>query len=259
MDNKEIEIQLEDNVEESTAIEESNIIEESESNIMKESNEVEEYESNIVEEFKSDEENDLTVDVNELLKEESNSVKHKILKAIIPLIMTFGLISLIYGLYNIGAHIINSLNSKMSTSHVYVCDDPNNKSDFDNWLSNDLELSWVPTYLVIKNNQVVGAFPGDIPEDTFMSNLTMCILADSTIENLPNTSITNIDGDTKYLSEIFKNTNDIYILEILWIDCDDCKHQDDYYTDEIYSSISTSNVYRYYIKSDINKVIDKFK
>ena len=210
------------------------------------------------EDTNKDEDDENSISIDELLEEESKSLKLKILRSVIPLVMVIGMISLVYGLYNVIAHIVNSINSTMPTSHIYVCDDPNTKNDFDNWLSDDLELNWVPTYLVIKNNQVLGAFPGDIPVDEFTSNLTMCILLDSPTKTLPNTSITNIDGKTNYLSNIFKNTDDIYILEIHWIDCKDCIHQDDNYTNDIYETISTKNIYRYYVKSDKNKVVEKY-
>ena len=145
----------------------------------------------------------------------------------------------------------------MPTSHVYVCDNPNHKSDFDNWLHDEVEVDWVPEYVIIRNGTVIGKFPGDIDEDEFSSKLSLCAAYNIPLAELPNYSISNINGDRKSLKELFGD-NKIYVLEIHWIDCKDCKEQDEKYTDSIYSKHTTDNIYRYYVKSDINKVKEKY-
>lgn len=144
----------------------------------------------------------------------------------------------------------------IDNSHIFVCDNPNHHSDFDNWLLKECNVKSVPTYLVIKNNYVIGIFPGNISESEFTNYLGTCLINDINYYSLPDYMITNLNKKSYTLSNISKE--DYYILEISWIDCDDCKNQDKYYTNKIYYKYTTNQIYRYYINSEFNKVYNKY-
>ena len=40
----------------------------------------------------------------------------------------------------------------MDYSHIFVCDNPENDSEFDTWMKEELGLNWVPTYLIVRND-----------------------------------------------------------------------------------------------------------
>lgn len=167
------------------------------------------------------------------------------------------IMTILYGAFTVGKKIYMEHREKLSSSHVYVCDNPEHKSDFEQWMHDELELDWVPTYIVIKDQSIIGKFPGDIDKEEFSSKMALCVAYDMKAVALPNYEISNLDGERKNLYDIFSG-NDTYILEVHWVDCEDCQHQDDNYTKAIYSKYGTSNFYRYYIKSDKEKVQEKY-
>lgn len=143
--------------------------------------------------------------------------------------------------------------SIMPKSHIYVCDNPKVFSDFDKWIREDLKITWTPTYMIVKDGYVVGAFAGAIPADKFTENLAYSVAYDIKFQQLPDLEISNLEGERKPISEILgqPGTN---ILEIVWVDCEDCIYQDEMYTDDVYEMYTTDRIYRYYIKSDKAKV-----
>lgn len=197
--------------------------------------------------------------------EEIPKKKFNLLKKFGPLIV-FCLIILI-GLA--GLNIYRHSRIVMPRDHVYVCDNPNHDSDFDTWLKqtigrkyDDGEMHlWVPTYAIINDGYVIAAFEGDIAEIEFSDKLTTAYAFTSNMQldelKLPNYEISNLKGEREKVSTLFGEGT--YILELHWIDCPDCIHQDENYTDSIYEKYTTKNIYRYYIKSDFDKVNEKYK
>ena len=182
-----------------------------------------------------------------------------------PLILAIGICLIVYASFLLVKGIWLDMRSEMKTSHVYVSDNPEHNSDFDEWLKenavtmNDDGSSklWVPTYLIIKNGAYIGKFRGDISETEFSEKLATIVNFNMPVAEFPNYAITNLDDERKTLSEIF-GKNGVIIMEIHWIDCPDCKHQDEEYTNDIYAKYSADMFYRYYIRSDKNKVLEKY-
>lgn len=192
-------------------------------------------------------------------KNEDNSTKRKIKELIYSLrfpVITILVIGILCGAYSILKDLYMTKRAEMPTSHVYVCDNPEHKSDFDNWLKDDVGLDWVPSYVIIKDGVVIGSFKGDIDESTFSTQLATCSAYNLEVTKLPNYEITNLDGERKVVTDIF--TSGIYVLEVAWIDCPDCIHQDDNYTNTIYNKYGTSKFYRYYVRSTADPVKEKY-
>ena len=209
-----------------------------------------------------------TEEVIEEIIEESLKKTHWIKRLLISmksLIIAILIVALCYGIYYSVSAIFGNRRAKMPESHVYVCDNPENLSDFDNWLKEnittvgeDKQVSfWVPTYVIIKNGDIIGAFRGDIPESQFSTYVAMISANDLHMITLPNYEISNLEGKRDKLSNIFSGS-DLYILELHWVDCPDCQHQDESYTEEIYRKYGTKKIYRYYIKSNKDKVAEKY-
>ena len=156
----------------------------------------------------------------------------------------------------IGFMIYNNRKT-MPLSHVYVCDNPEEDSEFDKWIRNEAMVDWVPTYVIIKNGYVIGTIKGGISQKQFSSRLATVLIQGTPYAELPDIEISNLKDEKHSLKSIMTG-DDVYILEISWIDCKDCKFQDDNYTDEIYLRYSTKMIYRYYIRSDKDKVLDKY-
>lgn len=147
--------------------------------------------------------------------------------------------------------------AKLPDSHVYVCDNPNYRSDFDLWIKDDIGVTWVPSYVIINDGYVIGAFDGAIDVDDFSDKLATALSFNLPFVEVPNIAIENINGERISAKKLFGSGT--YILEVSWVDCKDCKYQDEHFTDDIYERFSTKNIYRYYIMSEKSKVIDKYK
>ena len=194
------------------------------------------------------------IDVTEDIKEHKKPSTLKTLLCIgIPLLifMIIGIIGLQVFKY------IRHKNSIMPKSHVYVCDNPKVFSDFDNWLRDDLGITWTPTYMIVKDGYIIGAFEGAIPKDNFTDQLATCVAYNLQLESLPDYEISNLEGERNKISDVLGGTG-TYILEIHWTDCEDCQFQDENYTQEIYETYTTERIFRYYIKSDKSDVEAKY-
>lgn len=145
----------------------------------------------------------------------------------------------------------------MQKSHIYVCDDAENYSDFDLWIKE--HINEVPSFIIIKDKKIVGTILGETNEKDFTSQLGTILINPITEGNdLVDYKITNLENESKSLNEIC-NTNDLYIIEISWIDCPDCVRQDKNNTISIYRKYSTKNIYRYYIKTEKEKLFEKYE
>lgn len=140
----------------------------------------------------------------------------------------------------------------MPTSHVYI-----ESEEFTTWLEDNIGLNWAPTYIIIKNNRVIGSIKGGIPEKQFTSQLGTILASDFNMADLPEIEITNIDNQTTMANNTFGNG--LIILEISWIGCPDCEYQDENFTYDVYMKYGTSVIYRYYINSSPNEVIAEYK
>lgn len=193
----------------------------------------------------------------EELTEEPVKKKKSWLRRLGPIIVFIAIILLGY----FGFKIYRHTRTIMPTDHVYVCDNPEHLSDFETWIREDVGVTWVPTYLIINNGYVVAAFEGDIEEIEFTDKFAMANAYTANMQvdylKVPDYEITNLDGERKPASEIF--SDGMYILEYHWIDCKDCEHQDENYTKSIYEKYTTDKIYRYYVKSDYDKVAEKYK
>lgn len=189
--------------------------------------------------------------------EEPIKKKKSWLRRLGPIIVFIAIILLGY----FGFKIYRHTRTIMPTDHVYVCDNPEHLSDFETWIREDVGVTWVPTYLIINNGYVIAAFEGDIEEIEFTDKFAMANAYTANMQvdylKVPDYEITNLDGERRPASEIF--SDGMYILEYHWIDCKDCEHQDENYTKSIYEKYTTDKIYRYYVKSDHDKVAEKYK
>lgn len=144
--------------------------------------------------------------------------------------------------------------TNMPASQVFICDNPKHHSDFDKWLLEDCNVSWVPSYIIIQNDKVIGKIDGNIPEKTFSSKLGSALINNYAICDIPDYKITNLDGNSYTLSELTPDKDSFYILEISWANCEDCEAQDKNYTKSIYNKYSTKHIIRYYINSEQDDV-----
>lgn len=209
----------------------------------------------------SDLNNDAEATPTEQIVEESKAVTvdaqqtnkvYKILNKFIPMIIIVAIVCFIF----VGYKIVQHIGSRMPKDHIYVCDNPKVYSDFDNWLVDDLGCQWVPSYVIIHNGYVIGMFNGDCPLSDFDFNLSLIMSQDIAFKELPNYEIENINGHRVNVRDLFNDG--YYVLEMHWIDCPDCKHQDANYTDDVYFKYSTDRIYRYYFKSDRTTVEEKY-
>ena len=150
------------------------------------------------------------------------------------------------------------IRTTISKSHVYVTDNEEELTDFDNYIKEELDISWVPTFLIIKNKTIMGTVKGTINEELFSEDLATCLIHNYEIGTpLPEQfKITNLDGETKSLPEII-TTDDLYIIEISWFDCKDCIEQEKY-NKAIFAKYNANKFYYYYLKSNRDKVYEYF-
>lgn len=197
----------------------------------------------------------IDLDEDETITTKQKPMSHtiKTLRKLRPLLIIVAILCFI----KVGLVIVNYNATKMPLDHVFVCDNPKHDSEFDIWIREDLGTTWVPTYIIIQDGYVVGAFNGDIEESQFSDNLAMASSYNMQFLEIPDYEIENLAGERISVKDLF-GTNGLYILELAWIDCEDCDHQDENYTDDIYAKYSTSNIYRYYIRSEKSKVLEKY-
>lgn len=150
----------------------------------------------------------------------------------------------------------------LDKERVFVCDNKDKYSKFDDWLKKDLEIDWVPTFVIIYDNTILDQFASrDVKEldDKIGSDLIaynsykeMNNNDESYNKNISNEKITNLNGKSISFSSLVKDGG-LYILEVHKAGCPDC---------EEYDKIDARNVrkkyggqlYRYYIKSSLKDV-----
>ena len=154
--------------------------------------------------------------------------------------------------------VTSKIRKTMPTSHIFVCDNPSNDSEFDTWMKQELGLNWVPTYLIVKDDIVIGSIRGGVGETQFTSELGTILIQNWQLAELPDIAISNIDGQRDSLKNILPNDNNFYIIEISWVTCPDCIFQDENFTDDIYYKYGTDRIYRYYIHSTETEVLEKY-
>ena len=154
--------------------------------------------------------------------------------------------------------VTSKIRKTMPTSHIFVCDNPSNDSEFDTWMKQELGLNWVPTYLIVKDDIVIGSIRGGVGETQFTSELGTILIQNWQLAELPDLAISNIDGQRDSLKNILPNDNNFYIIEISWVTCPDCIFQDENFTDDIYYKYGTDRIYRYYIHSTETEVLEKY-
>lgn len=154
--------------------------------------------------------------------------------------------------------VTSKIRKIMPTSHIFVCDNPSNDSEFDTWMKQELGLNWVPTYLIVKDDIVIGSIRGGVGETQFTSELGTILIQNWQLAELPDLAISNIDGQRDSLKNILPNDNNFYIIEISWVTCPDCIFQDENFTDDIYYKYGTDRIYRYYIHSTEAEVLEKY-
>ena len=145
---------------------------------------------------------------------------------------------------------------ELDNSHIYVCDNPEYLSDFDTWIKEDLGVSWVPSYIIVKDGFVIGAFDGCIDTETFDDKLGTVLAMNLQFEEVPNLEISNIEDNRVNANELFRAGT--YIIEVHLYGCKDCEYQDEHYTKDIYKKYGTQLFYRYYIKSAVSDVQELF-
>lgn len=199
------------------------------------------------------------IDLNEEFVPEKPKKFSSVRKILIKLRPLFIIVAILC-FAKVGLMIHHYQITQMPRSHVFVCDNPSAKykTEFDLWIQNELNVTWVPSYVIIQDGYVIGAFDGGIEVGEFTDKLTMAAAFNIQFSKVPDFEIENIDGERMPASQVL-GKNGLYILEVVWIDCKDCEYQDENFTDDIYEKFTTNNIYRYYILSDRDKVSEKYK
>ena len=160
--------------------------------------------------------------------------------------------------------IIYRQRTKIITQNIYVCDNKSEMSQFDLWIKDKdgVDVDWVPTYIIIKNKTIIGKVRGTINEKELTNNINNLIVQPTDNISLNDTyKITNLNNESNTLNEIIPD-NDLYLLEILWIDCPDCIEQEETYENQIVRKYTSKHIYKYYMKTDrselINKVLNEY-
>lgn len=199
------------------------------------------------------------IDLNEEFESKDSkkfSSTRKMLVKLRPLFIIFAILCFV----KVGFMIYNYQVTQMPRSHVFVCDNPNAKykTEFDLWIQEELKVTWVPSYVIIQDGYVVGTFDGGIEVGEFTDKLTMAAAFNLQFSEVPDFEIENLNGERMPASEVLGKPG-LYILEVVWIDCEDCEYQDDNFTDDIYEKFTTKNIYRYYVLSDREEVSERYK
>lgn len=166
------------------------------------------------------------------------------------------------------------------------------KSEFDEWLLNDLGVKYVPSYIIIDGYDIVGIIDGGNGVDTFKKNYKEVLKNHEVLANLKDVEDTYVyipyqDTITKLTYELEENR--VTIIEVHKISCNDCKIADGvigeyeiyefdddgapiegtktilkidgkkvYETVQIHRAIKDATFYRYYIKSDIEEIFERY-
>ena len=158
----------------------------------------------------------------------------------------------------VGSCALQKLPVNLAQDHIYVCDNPSNDSDFDTWMKENLGLNWVPTYLIVKDDVVIGSIRGGVGETQFTSELGTVLIQNWQLAELPDIPVSDITGNRDSFKNILPNDSNFYIIEISWVTCKDCIFQDENFTQEIYKKYGVNRFYRYYIHSTQEEVLDKY-
>lgn len=146
--------------------------------------------------------------------------------------------------------------TRLEPSHIFVCDNANTYSAFDNWLLDVVGVDKVPTYILIYNQKIIGLIDGNVSENHFSERVGTLLAIGEEKFDLVDYKITNLQNQNLSLKDIANNQN-LIILEISWATCDDCIEQDKYFTKDIYLKYGADKFFRYYIKSTRAEVLNK--
>ena len=167
-------------------------------------------------------------------------------------------IMIIVVLAAIGSTIYMIIRHKRMTvvkDNIYVNMSSDTSDVFVDWIKNGMDIHWVPTFLVIQDEKCVGTIQGTIGADDFKSELGSVLLF-AFERDLPDCTVTNINGETKKLTEVVAGKS-LCFIELAWIDCPDCVEQEKV-NPYIYLKYNAPNFYTFYMKSELQDVIDYY-
>lgn len=168
------------------------------------------------------------------------------------------------------------------------------KSEFDEWLLNELGVKYVPSYIVIDGYDVIGIIDGGFGVKDFTNHYNTIIKNHEILANLKEIKNTEVylpfKEKTINLTDYLK-TGKISIIEVHKISCNDCKIIDgvigeyEIYeefdekgypiedsltilkidgskvceTIQVHNTIKDVTFYRYYIKSDLKEILERYE
>jgi hypothetical protein len=148
----------------------------------------------------------------------------------------------------------NNLPIELPYKNIFVSDKEKELSDFDNWLCDEVGVDWTPSYIILQGHDVLGIIKGT-DFNTFKKELNKLNKLDVSISN---DLLYNPFFDTTHkFSDILKN-DELNIIELHMIGCKDCEELDNNgITNDIRRNVNAS-FYRYYIRSTVADVLDKY-
>lgn len=140
------------------------------------------------------------------------------------------------------------------------------KSDFDKWLIDTVGINWIPTYVVITDDKVIGyirvqdKFDADMFWDELGTiEINYNITQGEYAFDLTDIPITSLTGETKTLKELQDSSKKLMILEVHLYDCPDCEFHDLADVYNIYKTYSGRiDFYRYYYGSNRDNVYNYY-
>nr|WP_072514217.1 hypothetical protein [Ndongobacter massiliensis] len=152
-----------------------------------------------------------------------------------------------------------------NNKNIYMTTAETEFSAFDNFLMDDVGIQEVPSYLVCKDGKILGQILGNIPIEDFQDQLTKIVVEEKEIKCTDSDSDIYNPFSKEVLSfyDLLKD-KDLVLVEVHMFDCKDCKQADDKeenelsYTETIRHLVKTT-FYRYYIKSEIKDIVEKYR
>lgn len=129
-------------------------------------------------------------------------------------------------------------------------------SEFDLYLKNGLDISNVPTYVIVNDEKVIGTI-GPCSLETFESKLGTLLANSLIIDGFSNFKLgeaRTINGSKTYLGI----TGGVNIIQVVKADCKACDNEESTFR-KIRARYKNANFIRYYIRSSLEDAAQKEK
>ena len=188
---------------------------------------------------------DIVKNTNE--KEQTNSNISKILVFFVVTCITVFI-------FAVPVILIHRYKTMIPRENVFVDIDDEESDAFVNYIKNDLQIDWVPTFIVVQDGKYIGTIKGQVDTEDFDAQFSK-VLSFPNEQEMPDFTLTNINDEKVKLSDI--TNRDICFIELAWVKCPDCIEQDDYNI-HIFDDYGSHKFYIFYFNSDVDEVKAKY-